>query len=183
MKKVLLFIAVALMSSGSFAQSNVMNKGDWMMNIGAGVSNGPGYQGYSYGFMPSFNFSMEVGLFPTGDVGIVTLGGIADVGFSSYDHYNGWRSKYFSTEVLFRGAWHLSVWNNTDWDVYAGVDTGIRFNSYSYDNSYADDYKDTDFVVGAFAGGRWMMKESFGLFAELATSEIAFAKFGVTFKF
>ena len=198
MKKVLLIVAVTFMSTLSFAQDAVVNKGDFLLNIGGGISGGPGgyggYNGAGYGVMPSFNVGMEVGMFPTGDIGIVTLGGIAAMGFSSANS-SSWESKYFATEVLFRGAWHLSKWVTSPWDVYAGVNTGIRFNSYtnSYDNDYWNNgnngnklegnHSDTDLVIGLFIGGRWMMSDSFGLFAEFTTSEIAMGKFGVTLKF
>jgi len=192
MKKVLLIVAVTFMSTLSFAQDNVVNKGDFIMNIGGGISNGPsghynnGYKGYgfghSYGVMPSFNVAAEVGMFPTGDVGIVTLGGIVAMGFSGSDNVYYGNSSYLGVDVMFRGAWHLSKWNNKTWDVYGGIDTGIRFNSFTYDDNDFN-ASDVDFKIGVFVGGRWMMSESFGLFVEVATSELALAKFGVTLKF
>ena len=190
MKKLILFIAVGLLSLPTFAQDNVMNKGDFMMNIGLGIGS-PTYSEYSYGYdygfgiMPSITVSGEYGMFPTGDIGIVTLGGIASIGTSKSTGYY-YNSNAFSTELLFRGAWHLSVWNNPTFDVYAGVGTGVRINSIKYTSNNGTNYENsngTNFVISEFVGARWMMKENFGLFGEFTNGEISFTKFGITFKF
>ena len=191
MKKLLLSLATILITSGLYAQGNVMNKGDIMMNIGLGLGY-PSYSDYSYGnnfgfgVMPSLNVSGEVGLFPTGKFGIVTLGGVVSAGSARYygTFYDG---KAFSTDVLFRGAWHLSIWNNTSWDVYAGLGSGIRFNSVSFTtiagNTNLADSKGTNFIISEFVGARYMMNESFGFFGELSFGEVSFTKVGITFKF
>jgi len=191
MKKQLLILTIVLLSIPAFSQDNVMNKGDFMMNIGIGIGF-PTYNDYSYGYdfgfgvMPSLNVSGEVGLFPTGDVGIVTLGGIISAGSSKYIGYL-YDGKAFSMDVLFRGAWHLSIWNNTDWDVYAGLGTGVRINRITYTtNSGTVDLESstgTNFIVSEFVGARYMMSEKFGFFGEFTNGEVSFTKIGVTFKF
>ena len=167
-----------------------MNKGDIMMNVGIGFGF-PEYDEYNYGYefgfgiMPSINVSGEVGLFPTGEIGIVTLGGIVSAGSSKYKGYF-YDGKAFSMEVIFRGAWHLSIWNNTDWDVYAGLGMGMRYNSIKFTtNAGTNDLESSrgsSFVVSEFIGARYMMKENFGFFGEFTNGEISFTKVGVTFK-
>lgn len=190
MKKQLLIILITLLSVPTFSQNNVMNKGDIIMNAGVGFGS-PQYNDYSYGnnfgfgIMPSLNVSGEIGLFPTGEVGIVTLGGIVSAGSSKFKgfYYDG---KAFSLEVLFRGAWHLSIWNNPDWDVYAGIGTGIRYNTIKYTSHGSVDLPNnngTNFIISEFIGARYMMKENFGFFGEFANGEVSFTKIGVTFKF
>jgi len=184
-------MAVALVSTVSVAQSNVMNKGDFMMNVGLGIGY-PTYSAYSYGYdygfgiMPSITVSGEYGMFPTGDIGIVTLGGIASMGASKSTGYY-YNSSAFSTELLFRGAWHLSVWNNPTFDVYAGVGTGVRINSIKYTSNISgtkfDNKNGTNFIISEFVGARYMMNENFGFFGEFTNGEISFSKIGVTFKF
>lgn len=161
------------------------------MNVGIGIGV-PTYSDYNYGYdygfgiMPSITVSGEYGMFPTGDIGIVTLGGSASVGVSSSAGYY-YNSNALSTELLFRGAWHLSAWNNPTFDVYGGVGSGIRINTIKYTSNISgtnfDNSTGTNFIVSGFIGARYMMKENFGLFGEFSSGEISFTKIGITFKF
>ena len=191
MRTKLLALVALVMSMNSFAQNNVMNEGDLLMNAGIGfgvfVYDDPVYQETnSVGSMASFSISGEYGMFPTGKVGIVSLGGIIGMGSGKSTEYN-YDVKRFSTDIQFRGAWHLSAWDNSMWDVYAGLGSGVRINSTKYTNNlvpgHDSDDSSTDFTISQFLGARWMMKDNFGLVGEVSFGELSFVKVGCTLKF
>ena len=173
MKRVLFVLLIGFVSFGLQAQ-HVANKGDVFLNLGIGAPN------YSYGLIPTINFSGEVAVIPTGDIGIVSFGGIAEIQFADYDHYyNNNKSK---NGVIFligpRGTWHLQVFESDKWDVYGGAGFGIVVKD-KYDN---DEYKAHVGPYGEiFVGGRMMFSKGFGLFGELGGGTRSWAKFGVTF--
>ncbi len=175
MKKILAVLFVVLMASGMQAQ-NVMNKGDLLFNLGLG---GP----YNYGLIPTINFSGEVGVIPTGDVGIVTFGGIAEFQIATYNY--GWLDENKSRPIFIigpRAAWHLQTFQSSEWDVYFGAGFGLRFSG-DYKNNDKDDNWDPS--VGPygeiFAGGRYMFSEKFGIFMEVGGYTLSFFKGGITF--
>jgi hypothetical protein len=191
MKKQLLVLATALLSFGLIAQDNVMNKGDMMINAGIGFGfnavAGNGYNPTKISGMTSIHVSGEKGMFPTGKIGIVTLGGSAGFGFGSTAYSGG---TDLAATLLFRGAWHLSALNNTEWDAYAGAGAGVQFgtkdkyegynaatNQYEYSN---EGYLLPGYVW--FLGGRWMMKDNMGLFGEVGVGSLSNFRAGITFK-
>jgi len=143
---------------------------------------------YIGGIIPSINFSGEVGVIPTGDIGIVSFGGEAEYKLSIYD---GYYNNYTYHQLSFggRAAWHLHFFNNPKYDLYAGVALGLYiYNDYYSEYDYAkNNYVDisdphTSPYVAEFVGARIMMSESFGFFGEFGYGNISFMKLGVTFK-
>ncbi len=174
MKKSLLLIAAVVFAFTMQAQ-NVFNKGDKMFNAGIGSLS-------EFGFVPSINASMEVGVIPTGDVGIVSFGGIAAWQLGTYSYLTS--SDIYSVFVLGpRASWHLQTFESDKWDVYGGIGFGIMIQSGYTDywgdriNGYVGPYGE------GFIGGRMMLKEGFGLFAETGYGTLSAFKFGVTLSF
>jgi hypothetical protein len=171
MKKLLLLTILGFFAYTLQAQ-HVFNNGDKMINAGIGLLS-------SDGLIPSINGSFEIGAIPTGDVGVVSFGGIAAFQLGSYS-YIGYSDSYLVFHVGPRAAWHLHVFESDKWDAYAGIGFGLRVRS-----GYTDywGYHSNGYVGGygeGFIGGRMMMKDNFGLFAEMGYGTLSAFKFGIT---
>ena len=167
MKKVVVFFMAVTFAFTVQAQ-HVFNKGDVMFNAGIGIP-------HSYGFIPTINFSGEVGVIPTGDIGLVSFGGLAEFQLANNTWAGStetWPSFYFGG----RAAWHVHAFNSDVFDAYGGVGLGFVINgksdNFNYDNSINPDI---------FVGGRWMFSPGMGLFAEVGYTGLSSLKFGVTF--
>lgn len=175
MKKVLFILLFGIISLTTVkAQQHVFDKGSLLFNAGIGAP-------YTYGFIPTLNISGEYGVIPTGNVGIVSFGGIFEMQLAQYDYWYGHSANVKPIFILGpRASWHLQVFNSTIWDVYAGVGFGILFRGQPYGNYYSSTV--SGYGEG-FVGGRMMFSEGFGLFAEVGGGTRSFLKFGVTFGF
>ena len=171
MKKLLIVPLLALFAFTAQAQ-HVFDNGDKMLNAGLGF--------FSYdGFIPSINASFEIGAIPTGDVGVISFGGIAAFQIGSYD-YSGYGSNYTVFVVGPRASWHLLTFDSDKWDVYGGIGFGLRMRS-GYDDYWGDHIGGHVGGYGeGFVGGRMMMKDNFGLFAEMGYGTLSSIKFGIT---
>ena len=176
MKKV--FLVFTLILVGYFAQSqHVFNKGNFALNAGIGLLSADG-------FIPSVNVSGEFGMFPTGDVGLISLGGIVAYKYSTYSYALLDNSYNYSQFVIGpRAIWHLHTFQSDKWDAYGGVGFGIRlWSDYVVDSNWDLKKKAKVSPYGeAFVGGRMMMKNKLGLFAEVGYGTLSAVKFGVTF--
>jgi hypothetical protein len=181
MKKVTFVVFLALLGFSIQAQ-HVFDKGSLMFNGGIGAP-------YNYGFIPTINFSGDYGVIPTGDEGVVSFGGLAEMQFADYD-WNYYYGAYSGSEVkpIFylgpRASWHLLVFESDEFDVYAGVGFGIKFwGEYNWDDNKNDVVYDPK--VGGYGegyvGGRWMFKDNLGLFAEVGGGAGSVMRFGITF--
>lgn len=169
MKKLFL-IAVAVMFAFTINAQSVFNKGSLMFNAGVGVPN-------NFGFIPSINFSGEIGVIPTGNIGVVSFGGLTELQFAHYSYgYLLNNENFIRFYVGPRAAWHFLGLNTDVFDVYAGAGGGILINGKS-DNVGGS----SQFRADVFAGGRWMFAGGMGLFAEVGYSGLSVAKFGLTF--
>lgn len=170
MKKLLIIAFIGLLSVSLNAQ-HVFEKGSLGFNAGIGIP-------HSYGLIPSINFSGEYGVIPTGDIGLVSFGALAEfqLGHISYNNW-GYESQNFPIFYFGpRAIWHVHAFNSDEFDAYGGVGFGIAFNGKTdYVNSSVDVNPDI------FVGGRWMFKESMGLFAELGYTGLSSLKVGITF--
>jgi len=173
MKKVTL-ILLGVVFSLSIQAQHVFDKGSLMFNAGIGMP-------YNYGFIPTVNFSGEYGVIPTGDIGLVSFGGLFEMQFANYDYWYGHEGTMKPIICLGpRAYWHLHVFDSDKWDVYAGAGFGIQFRPQPFD----DYYKSTISGYGeGFIGGRMMFNEKLGLFAEAGGGARSFMRFGVTFGF
>lgn len=183
MKKITLALfAILMMAVGAQAQ-HVFNKGDLAMNAGIGVLGG-------YGFIPSIEASVEYGVIPTGDIGLVSFGGMIGYKYSvdsySYSYINSYSADYDFHQFIFggRATWHLHSFESDKWDAYAGLGIGGRIYSVYDGYDFAKDEPKYDGKFGVyqevFVGGRMMMSSVFGLFAEVGYSPISNARFGIT---
>lgn len=181
MKRIITLLFIVLISASAQSQY-VFNKGDLLFNAGIGGLSPDGW-------IPSVNFSGEFGVIPTGDIGVVSFGGIL-----AYK-YSDWSGSYYSTTYDYnysqfvigpRASWHLHTFESDQWDVYGGVGGGVRFwTQYQWDQaslSYVNKAKVSPYGE-VYVGGRMMFSESFGLFAEVGYGTLSSIKFGVTFGF
>lgn len=180
MKKVYLIFTLVLM--GLVAQTqNVFNNGDLALNVGIGALS-------AEGFIPSINLSGEMGIFPTGDVGLLAVGAIVAYKYSTYS-YAGWFTEdynYHQFTIGPRAIWHLHTFESDQWDAYAGAGAGLRIHSeYVYNSNSFDLEKEARFspYVEAFVGGRMMLNDGFGLFAEAGYGTLSAIKVGATLMF
>ncbi len=177
MKKIyLVFLLVVI---GVVGQSQtVFKKGGFALNTGIGALSGNG-------FIPSINVSGELGIFPTGDVGLLAVGGIVAYKYSTYT-YSSWDKSYNYHQFVIgpRVIWHLHTFKSDKWDAYAGAGLGVRTYSDYIVNSGLDDIERKAKLTPygeAFVGGRMMFKKGLGLFAEVGYGTLSSIKFGVTF--
>ncbi len=143
---------------------NVFKKGSVMFNAGVGAPT-------AYGFIPTVNFSGEIGVIPTGSIGVISFGGLAE--FHLADDGKTFPRFY----VGGRAAWHVLTLKSKQWDAYAGAGFGIVLNGDGKSNNGS--VLNPDF----FIGGRYMFQPSLGLFSELGYSGLSVLRFGLTFGF
>ena len=179
MKKLTFIFLFAIISMMAYSQ-HVFNNGALALNAGIGLLSADG-------FIPSVNVSGELGIIPTGDVGLVSVGGIVAYKYSTYSYSNLWLDEsyhYHQLTIGPRASWHLHTFASDKWDAYGGVGAGIRLWSdydWDYDSSDIEREGRLSPYVEAFVGGRMMMKNGFGLFAEVGYGTLSSVKFGVTF--
>jgi len=187
MKKIaLVFVSALLMTIGVQAQ-HVFEKGSVAINPGIGLG---GYGGY----IPSFEASVEFGAIATGEVGLVSFGGVAGWKHTNEDYYYDYwgldeNYNYSYNQFVFgaRGSWHLHTFTSEKWDVYAGLGLGFKtWSSYDYYDSNKDEVitkTHSGVYEEFFVGGRMMFNPGFGLFAEVGYSRLSNMRFGITLLF
>jgi hypothetical protein len=167
MKKIIV-LAIAIIFITAIQAQNVFDKGSIMFNGGIGAP-------MTDGAIPTINFSGEIGVIPTGSVGVVSFGGLAEFQIANYDWFDD--NEVFPRFYIGpRATWHVTALRSDVFDAYAGTGFGISISGKT-DNFDSDVNFDADF----FVGGRWMFKPSLGLFAEVGYSGLSALKFGLTF--
>jgi hypothetical protein len=184
MKKISLLVLTILLGVSLNAQ-HVFNKGSLLFNAGIGLGS---YNGA--GWIPSVNVAGEYGVIPTGDIGLVSFGGIVEYKYSSWaGTWVNTKHKYNYHQVLLgpRAIWHVHAFNSDKFDAYGGVGAGVRFwTQYTGWDPMAQKYTSKAKVSPygeVFVGGRMMFSEALGLFAEVGYSPTSILRFGVTFGF
>ena len=179
MKKVLI-ILMSVMFTLSLQSQHVFEKGDLLFNAGIGGLS-------SAGWVPSVFVSGEYGVIPTGDIGLVSFGGIVAYKYSNWT--TGWvNSTYNYHQIVIgpRAIWHVHAFESDKWDAYAGVGGGVRlWSQYQWDpgkEEVVNKGKVSPYGE-VFVGGRMMFSETFGLIAEVGYGTLSSIKFGVTFGF
>jgi hypothetical protein len=87
--------------------------------------------------------------------------------------------------VAARGAYHYNFTANPRIDTYGGVSLATRIESYSdnyKDNTLRGSYGGVNLDVGVFLGGRYLLTDNIGAFAELGY-DMSYVKLGLTTKF
>jgi hypothetical protein len=180
MKKISFILALVVMGFMAQAQ-HVFDNGNMAFNAGLGLLSADG-------FIPSINVSGEMGIFPTGDVGLISVGAIIAYKYSTYSYSSVWLDEnynYSQFTIGPRAIWHLHTFASDKWDAYGGVGMGIRaYSVYDWDYEYSDLKKKAKVAPYGemFVGGRMMLKDKFGLFAEVGYGTLSAVKFGVTLK-
>ncbi len=184
MKKFTLIIAAVFMMSFVSQAQHIFEKGDIAINAGLGLGS---YGGY----FPSIEGSVEFGVIPTGDVGLVSFGGLVAYKYSKYTYdYWYYNESYNYHQFAFggRAAWHLHTFDSDQWDVYAGLGLGMHiYSDYDYDWDAEHGYTSQKVAKSTvyeevFVGGRMMFDSGFGLFAEVGYSAFSSIRAGLTFK-
>ena len=167
LKRRIAILIFGILSFGAQAQF-VFDEGDVAINAGLGFLSVDG-------IIPSFNLSAEMGLIPTGDVGVVSLGGEFEYKYSKL-------VGFYYNQVTFgpRAAWHMQLefLEQTNFDLYAGLGAGLRIYSV-YDGITNSLDSKLGPYMSAFVGGRMMLDDNFGLFVELGGGGIAVTKAGI----
>lgn len=180
MKKLALAVVALFFVAFSLNAQHVFDKGDLGINAGIGFG--------SYGgFFPAIEVSGEYGAIPTGDIGLVSFGGLIGYKYSSYDYYflTDYSYNYHQFEIGVRAAWHLHSFKSDKFDVYAGLGLGMHIDSYyEWDLDKGEPVRKPDpgLYEEVFVGGRMMFKPKFGIFAEVGYSKLSAVRFGLTFK-
>lgn len=179
MKKVL-FVSLILLMGVTLNAQHVFNKGSLLFNVGIGGLS-------SAGWIPSVFVSGEYGVIPTGEVGLVSFGGIIAYKYSTYT--TAWvNTNYNYSQIVIgpRAIWHVHAFTSDKYDAYAGVGGGVRlWSQYQWDpalNDVVNTAKVSPYGE-IFVGGRMMFKEKFGILAEIGYGTLSTIKFGVTFGF
>lgn len=173
MRKIGLLLLLTVMITVGMNAQNVFDKGSLMFNAGIGVPD-------SYGAIPTINFSGEMGVIPTGDIGVVSFGALAEFQLGRHEWYTGYYdtdNEYFPRFYIGpRAAWHFTGLNTDIFDVYGGVGFGFVIEGKT-------DHYDSNFTIDpdVFVGGRWMFSPGAGLFAEVGATGLSAIRAGLTF--
>lgn len=152
--------------------------------IGVGFGAGHSFHNLS-GFGPAFRLNYDHGTFRAGR-GIITLGGTVGYTFNNYSYkisdvmYN---ENWTSFGIGIRAAWHYS-WRIKNFDTYAGVTSGIRFDSFEPLNIVLPKpmFHKPNIYYGGFVGLSYYFNKHLGVFVE-GGYDLSTATLGVNFKF
>lgn len=173
-------------------QAPSFSKGTIGVNLGLGLGNGYGY-GYALGgstqSSPAISLSVEKGLVEGIGPGVISVGGLIGYKSESYkwddrlgkDYKATWSNIYIAA----RGAYHYNFTDSPKVDTYAGVSLAARIMKYSdnyIDTSIGNYNNTTSLDVGVFLGGRYLLTDKLGAFAELGY-DMSYLKLGLTTKF
>jgi len=162
-----------------FFNTNTLNaqaydKGSMVLNLGAGVGTR-----YATGFGISGSF--EVGIWPTGDFGIIGIGGVS--GFTiSDDVITTSNVDYTEFAIGPRGTYHFTIIPVENLDVYAAADLLFVAKTTKHKDGTPPDTTDSKFRPGVIAGARYYFSDLFGVFAELGSS-VTYLTGGISLKF
>ena len=116
--------------------------------------------------------------------GVISVGGLLGYKSDSYiwaDYKATWTNFY----VAARGAYHYNFTNDPKLDTYAGVSLAARIEKYATNfsgNLPDSSYGNTTLEAGIFLGGRYLLTDKIGAFAELGY-DMSYLKIGLTTKF
>lgn len=179
-----LFLSLAFLCffglTTQLAHAQSYEKGTKVLNLGLGI--GGWYDYYGFG-APGLSASLEVGIWPTGDFGVIGLGGYSGVRFSSDKLIGGYDVNYFTLALAPRGTYHFTIIPVENLDVYAAAQLVFAFANINYGDGYfSDDVNDLDLNLGLVAGARYYFNEKFGVFGELGYN-LNYLTAGISLKF
>ena len=154
------FLALFGFSYGAFAQEEVINQGNMIINAGIGAGSWISHKDYSMKLFPvvgSFEYCVADLFDSRGAIGI---GGYAAYAFFGSNDKN--LSLNINNLILgARGLFHYEFVNNLD--TYAGLALGFNITTYPNTNI---DFKGKPYL-GGFIGARYFITNNIGVFGEL----------------
>jgi hypothetical protein len=179
-----LFLVTLFAFGGLFANAQVVEKGEKILNLGIGLGTAL-YSGSGYtGSVPPISGSLEVvikdDLFD--GKGAVGVGGY--LGYAAYKwEYSGWGWKYSNIIIGPRGYLHYNLIDNLDtyggvmlgYNILSSKETGNSIPGYNYNASSGG------VIFSGFLGARYYFNDKFAAMAELG-SGIAYLNLGVAIK-
>lgn len=179
--KTILAAVVLTGSLSSYAQKRgsenaVVNKGNVIANIGAGVGNDYYDSRNAFGTKAA----IEYGLGNAGP-GVITIGLETGSSFSNTSDVslrNDFRARTFV--VALRSAWHSS-WNVKNLDTYGGIAGGVGFRHYEFNSGNHISESDLIPAFGVFIGASYFFSSNVGFNVEVGR-DITLAQVGLVFK-
>jgi hypothetical protein len=156
------------------------NKGNACLNLGIGLGS-PYDFGVSAVPLPSFNAAFEYGVYEIPKIGVITVGGFFDIRHTWHDR-SGYKFTWTYSTIAARAAFHLAFLKTSKFDVYGGLMTGLRHESFKDSNGVVDNTSDNYLSTDAFVGGKIMFSKKFGVFGE-AGYGTSYLKLGITLMF
>lgn len=169
-RNIIVAVFFGILSLGVQAQY-AFDEGDIAINAGAGFFS-------KDGSLPSFYLSVELGLIPTSDIGVISIGGVAEHKFSKI---NG--QFYNQATIAPRAIWHFHFpfLNQTNLDLYTGLGAGLHhYRKYNL-TTFVYDRKIIPFME-TFIGGRLLIENHLGIFAEISSGEMASVRAGIVYR-
>ncbi len=187
MKKTVISLMILVISLNATSQNFI--KGTSVVNLGVGLGgNVLNYSGANSQL--AYSISAEKGIWPVGEIGIISMGGYA--GRSGYK-YSGkygtytYSQKWNYTTIGVRSAFHLTALKDTKIDLYGGLMLGHNILTYKYeDNDPYGDYTSAGTYGGTtgtteFLGCRYYINKKSAAFAELGYG-VSYLTAGVSIK-
>jgi len=176
-KVLVVFLTLLGFHQNASSQTEVIDKGHMILNVGIGAGNYISHPGYSVKLFP-FVASLEYGIVDMFD----SRGGIGIGGYTSYTLFgakdkNRLNQKVSDLIVGVRGMFHYQFVEKLD--TYAGVMLGYDVVSFNHPDSTLSG---STFRPGIFAGVRYYITNNFGVFAELGYNT-APLELGVCYEF
>lgn len=160
--------------------------GDNLVNVGIGFGSAYAYGSGFKGF-PAVSVAFERVIPKELGPGLLAVGGIISYRniTHKYNDYEGdsFKTKYANTVIGIRGTYHWEQLNTEKYDVYGGVQTGLRFENYR-SKWIEEDVKEryTHFYGSVIVGGRYYFASNISAFAEVGY-DVTWTKLGISFKF
>lgn len=176
MKKIKLFAALLMLP---FCYSGAINaqsftEGTNSLNLGIGFLGGYTYSGYSgISQMPALSAYYERGILTLGPGKLGVGAGLEYRNLSYKYSFGEYRANWTYTIIGLRGAYHPDFAITDKVDGYIGLALG--YGIVSYKDTYYDSFNfgrpsyPSYFYSSFFIGGRYLLTDKFGLFAEIGS--------------
>ena len=162
-RKIILVSVLGILSMSLQAQY-LFDKGNIAVNAGVGF--------FSLdGVAPSLNVSSEYGLFPTGEVGVIAVGGAMEYKYSLIRGQG-----YNQVTIGPRITWHMQIpfFEKINFDFYSGLGAGYNSTTTGFDRKLSA-------YMEYFVGSRLKLNSDLSLFAEFGDGAIASVKVGFVY--
>jgi hypothetical protein len=163
------------------SSARAFNKGDQLLNVGIGIGSPFFGSGYSSSLPVNPSISFEKGITDK-----ISVGGQVAYASSKYDVDLPGTNYSFKQNAFYigaRGSYHLNELLELDpkFDVYGGASLGYVIVSVSNNQGF-NGTTGSGIGFGLFAGGKYNLSNTTGLFAELGYQSLGLLNIGVSFK-